>query len=63
MVKSLLNYYGNKFRELPSLISLFPNNVGVFYDVFCGGLDVSLNMSANKVIANDKNEDLIWRIT
>lgn len=59
-IKSPLNYYGNKYKLLSQVLKLFPNNINNFYDVFCGGLDVSLNVEANNIYANDKHEDLIW---
>ena len=55
-----MNYMGNKYRLLSQIFKLFPNNINKFYDVFCGGLDVSLNISANNIYANDKHEDLMW---
>lgn len=60
LVKSPLNYYGNKYKLLEQIFKLFPQNIDNFYDVFCGGLDVSLNVKSNKVYSNDKHEDLIW---
>lgn len=55
-----MNYTGGKFKLLPQILPLFPNNINKFYDVFCGGLDVSLNIKATNTYANDKHEDLIW---
>jgi DNA adenine methylase Dam len=60
IIKSPLNYYGNKSKLLPQILPMFPSNINNFYDVFCGGLDVSLNVQANNINANDKHEDLIW---
>lgn len=60
LIKSPLNYYGNKFKLLPQILPLLPKDINNFYDVFCGGLDVSLNVQANNIYANDKHEDLIW---
>ncbi len=54
-IKSPFNYIGNKYKLLPQILPLFPNEIDTFYDVFCGGLDVSVNVKANKVIANDIN--------
>lgn len=55
-----MNYLGNKYKLLPQILNIFPKDINNFYDVFCGGLDVSLNVGANKIFANDKHEDLIW---
>lgn len=51
-------YTGNKQTLLPRLIPLFPESVGTFYDVFCGGLSVSLNVPY-KVTAIDSERPLI----
>ncbi|MDY5306350.1 DNA adenine methylase, partial [Fusobacterium gastrosuis] len=58
-VKSPFNYIGNKHRLLAQILPLFPQNIDTFYDVFCGGLDVSVNVTADKKIANDINYFLI----
>lgn len=58
--KSPMNYLGNKYKVLPQMLALFPTKINNFYDCFCGGLDVSLNITADSVHANDKHEDLIW---
>lgn len=60
LYKSPMNYLGNKYKLLPQILELLPDKINHFYDLFCGGLDVSLNIKANKVIANDAHEDLIW---
>ena len=54
-IKSPFNYIGNKHRLLAQILPLFPQNIDTFYDVFCGGLDVSINVKANRKIANDIN--------
>ncbi len=59
-IKSPLNYLGNKYKLLPQMLELYPNNINTFYDLFCGGLDVSINVKANTIVANDKHKDLIW---
>jgi len=53
LIKSPLNYTGGKFKLLPQILPLFPDNINTFIDLFAGGLDVSLNVKANKIIAND----------
>lgn len=59
MLKSPMNYIGNKYRLLSQMLEIFPSNSGVFLDLFCGGLDVSINYPADKIIANDINCYLI----
>ena len=53
LVKSPMNYIGGKYKLLPQLLELFPNNISVFYDVFGGGANVSLNVSSEFVLYND----------
>lgn len=57
--KSPMNYMGNKYKLLSQIVPLFPDNVNIFVDMFCGGLDVSLNVEANKKICNDKESHII----
>lgn len=52
-IKSPMNYTGGKYKLLKDIIPLFPDNIGVFVDLFAGGLDVSLNVKADKIICND----------
>lgn len=59
IIKSPLNYTGGKTKLLPQILPLFPTQIRTFYDLFCGGANVGINMSAEKVIYNDANEDLI----
>jgi DNA adenine methylase Dam len=58
-IKSPLNYTGGKYRLLPQILPLFPKNIGCFVDLFCGGLDVILNVEAQKIVANDICKPLI----
>lgn len=44
---------GNKHRLLPQILPLFPKSINTFYDLFCGGCDVGINVKANKVVCND----------
>jgi len=57
--KSPLNYVGGKYRLLPQLKTLFPTKIGKFVDMFCGGLNVSMNVEANEYIANDNSTPTI----
>ena len=52
-VKSPLNYTGGKTKLLPQILPLFPDKVGTFVDLFCGGCNVGSNVNADKVIYND----------
>ena len=59
LIKSPLNYIGNKYRTLPQLLQIFPKNINTFVDLFTGGGDVVANIVANKKIANDINKPVI----
>lgn len=59
LYKSPLNYIGGKYRLLPQLLPIFPKQINKFYDVFSGGLDVSLNVNAKEYYCNDINSCLI----
>lgn len=59
-IKSPLNYTGGKYKLLPQITKLFPNNeYETFVDLFCGGLNVSINVNSCKVISNDSNIKII----
>lgn len=58
-VKSPLNYTGGKFKLLKKLFPLFPDRINKFVDLFAGGCDVSINVAAHEVYANDINTYLI----
>lgn len=58
-IKSPLNYTGGKHRLLPQLMPLFPQKIGTFVDLFCGGGNVGVNINADKIIYNDSNDKLI----
>lgn len=52
---SPLNYIGGKADIVPWLKSYMPKHIDTFYDLFGGGLNVSINANANKIIYNDIN--------
>lgn len=60
LVKSPLNYTGNKYRILPQILPYFPQNANVVVDLFCGGATVGLNIKCEKIIFIDNNEKVIW---
>ena len=59
MIQSPLNYTGGKFRLLPQLLPLFPSNIEIFVDLFCGGCNVGINVNASQHIYNDANPYLV----
>jgi DNA adenine methylase len=58
-VKSPLNYTGGKSKLLPQILPLFPDKVGTFIDLFCGGCNVGSNVNSDKVIYNDYMSQII----
>ena len=59
LIKSPLNYTGGKYKLLPQILPHFPDEIDTFYDLFCGGCDVGINVKANKVVCNDILKQLI----
>lgn len=53
LIKSPMNYIGGKYKLLPQLLELFPKKINMFYDVFGGGANVSLNVNSEFVYYND----------
>jgi len=51
--KSPLNFTGAKDKLMPVLLEHFPKDVDTFYDVFAGGLSVTVNSDYVNVVAND----------
>ena len=58
-VKSCLNYTGGKYKLLPQIMPLFPENINMFIDLFCGGCNVAINVNAKKIICNDSEKVII----
>ncbi len=59
IVASPMNYIGGKYKLLPQILPLFPENIGTFVDLFCGGCNVGINVSAKRIIFNDNLTYLI----
>lgn len=53
LIKSPMNYIGGKYKLLTQILSLFPNKINKFYDVFGGGANLSLNVDSEYVYYND----------
>lgn len=51
--KSPLNFTGAKDKLMPVLLEHFPKDVETFYDVFAGGLSVTVNCDYKNIVAND----------
>lgn len=54
-IKSPLNYIGGKYKLLPQIFPYFPDNIHTFVDLFSGGANVGINITAQKIIFNDIN--------
>ena len=56
-IKSPFCYVGNKYKQLPQLMQIFPEKSNNFIDLFTGGGDVAINMfsRAEHIFANDIN--------
>lgn len=59
LIKSPLNYTGGKYKLLPQILPLLPDNINNFIDLFSGGCNVGINIKANKIICNDVNKVVI----
>ena len=59
LIKSPMNYTGGKYKLLPQILPLFPENIDTFVDMFCGGFNVGVNINANKIIGNDICKEVI----
>lgn len=58
-IKSCFNYTGGKYKLLPQIMPLIPKDINTFWDIFCGGCNVGINVEANSVKFNDKIIQLI----
>ena len=58
-IRSPLFYVGDKYKLMPQLKKLFPNDIDTYYDVFCGGGSASINVNAKKIVMNDVDEKII----
>lgn len=59
VIPSALNYIGGKYKLLPQILPLFPKDVDIAVDLFCGGCNVGINLNCSKVQFNDSNKYLI----
>lgn len=58
-IRSPLFYVGDKYKLMPQLNKLFPNQIESYYDVFCGGGSASINVKANSYYMNDIDKKVI----
>ena len=58
-IRSPLNYTGGKYKLLNYIIPIIPKQTNQFVDLFAGGLNVGINVTANIIYANDRLTYLI----
>lgn len=58
-ISSPLNYIGGKARILDQILPHMPSDIDIFVDLFCGGCNVGMNISAEYTIYNDTSKPLI----
>ena len=58
-IKSCLNYTGGKYKLLPQIMPLFPEDINMFVDLFCDGCNVGINVNAKKIVCNDIENHVI----
>ena len=58
-IKSPLNYTGGKYKLLSQILPLFPSDINKFVDLFAGGCNVAINVTANEKMCNEIDDHLI----
>lgn len=58
-IKSPLNYVGGKYKLLPQILPLFPDDIRVFVDLFGGGFNVGINVDSKHAIYNDLEKHVV----
>ncbi|GAA9834570.1 hypothetical protein VN0545_02280 [Helicobacter pylori] len=58
-IRSPFFYVGDKYKLMPQLNKLFPNNINQFVEPFVGGGSVFLNTKAKRYLANDIDTNII----
>ena len=64
LIQSPMNYIGGKYRLLKQILPNFPKEINTFIDLFAGGGNVGVNVSAKQIILNDSDSYLynIYRV-
>lgn len=57
-IQSPLNYTGGKFKLLPQITPLLPDDVEVFVDLFGGGFNVGINIDTDIIIYNEYSKNV-----
>ena len=50
IIRSPMSYTGSKNKLLSQILPVFPKNIDTFVDLFCGGCNVGINVSAKQYI-------------
>lgn len=58
-VRSPFFYVGDKYKLIPQLKKLFPEYIDRYFEPFCGGGSVFLNVDANELHLNDIDSNII----
>lgn len=58
-IKSPLNYVGGKYKLLPQIMPLLPNDINTFVDLFGGGLTFGINVESKTIIYNDTSKQVV----
>lgn len=59
MIRSPLFYVGDKYKLVPQLKELFPNNISDYVEPFYGGGSSQLQINASKYYLNDINKNIV----
>lgn len=58
-IKSAFPYMGGKYKLLPQIIPIFPENIRIFVDLFGGGFNVGVNVNAETIVYNDTCKQVV----
>ena len=59
VTRSPLFYVGDKFKLLPQLLEIFPQNIHRFIEPFTGGGSVAMNVKCNEFLLNDIDKNIV----
>lgn len=59
IIRSPFFYVGDKYKLMKQLLPLFPDNIGTYFEPFCGGGSSFLNVEASKYVLGDVDSYMI----
>ena len=59
MIRSPFFYVGDKYKLMPQLSKLFPNNISLYVEPFVGGGSSMLATNADKYLLNDIDKYIV----